>query len=821
MRDEVDPAAGREAGAPAAGRDADDWARDPAAQRLCEAWRRHGWRAARLDPLGLAAPEAPPALDLPGPEPLRAALRAIYGGGLGWEIGHVQDPARFDWLAAEAEIAEPPSDADRARALALIASAELLEGDVKRRLPTTKTFGMSGAEGFALLMDEAIRASGARRVVAGGMHRGRITQMALVLGKPLTRVAAELRGAPDLPASLGAASDVPYHLGFDGVREDGVEVWTAPHPSHLSIVGPVALGRARAEGAGRDPAVLPMVLHTDAALAGQGVNMEMLQLARLPGYSVGGTLHLLLDNQVGFTTDGPEARSARTAADVAKITETPILHVNGDDPDAILLAARAAARWRARWGEDILVRLIAYRRRGHNEMDEARFTQPRMYAAIDALPPLSERFAAAAGLPAPDLSALRAELDAAFAAPPATPNAPEAPGLAAGAEAPMLAHHDTGVALDELQRLARALAQPPAGMTLHPKIQQFLTRRRKMARGEAPVDWAFAEALAFASLLAEGRPLRFSGQDAVRGAFAQRHLRLHDQQTGEVHHSLAQFGEAEVFNSPLIENAALGFEYGYATAAPGLDVWEAQFGDFLNVFQPMFDQYLTGGEDRWLLTSRLTMLLPHGWDGGGPDHSTGHVERVLARCAKANLIAANPSTPAQYFHLLRRQMALPSPKPLAVFTPKLLLRLAACTSAPEEFAPGTGFAPVLAEDVSGAQRILLCSGKVYWLLAKARADRGLEGRVALVRLEQLHPFPAEALAAALAGAPGELVFVQEEPENLGPFPWLDRRIERALGRPARLVSRPEAASPAVGWHAWHDAEEKTLIDAALDLEASA
>ena len=668
-----------------------------------------------------------------------------------------------------------------------------------------------------LLMDEAIRASGARRVVAGGMHRGRITQMGLVLGKPLTRIAAELRGAPDLPADLGAASDVPYHLGFEGLRADGVEVWTAPHPSHLSIVGPVALGRARAEGAGRDPGVLPMILHTDAALAGQGVNMEMLQLARLPGYAVGGTLHLLLDNQVGFTTEAAEARSSRTAADVAKITETPILHVNGEDPEAILLAARAAARWRARWGEDILVRLIAYRRRGHNEMDEARFTQPRMYAAIDALPPLSERYARAAGLPAPDLSALKSELDAAFAARPETPNAPEAPGLAKGAEAPLLAHHATGVALDEMQRLARALATPPAGMRLHPKVAQVLARRRKMARGEAPVDWAFAEALAFASLLAEGTGLRFSGQDAVRGAFAQRHLRLHDQETGEVHDTLAGFGEAEVFNSPLIENAALGFEYGLSTVFPGLDVWEAQFGDFLNVFQPMFDQFVTGGEDRWLLTSRLTMLLPHGWDGGGPDHSTGHVERVLARCAKANLIAANPSTPAQYFHLLRRQMALPAPKPLAVFTPKLLLRLAACTSAPEEFAPGTGFAPVLAEDASAAERIILCSGKIYWLLAKARAERGLEGRVALIRLEQLHPFPAEALAEAL-DAPGELVFAQEEPENLGPFPWLDRRIERAAGRPARLVSRPPAASPAVGWHAWHAAEETALIDAALDLE---
>lgn len=785
--------------------------------RLREAWRRHGWRAARLDPLGLRAPERPAALDLPGPDDLRAALEAAYAGGLGWEIGHVQDAARFAWLAEAAETADPPPRDARREALQRIAEAERVEADIKRRLPTTKTFGLSGAEGFVLLMEAVIRGARVPRVVCGGMHRGRITQLGLVLGKPLARLAAELRGAPDLPHGLGAASDVPYHLGHDGVRDDGVEVWTAPHPSHLSIVAPVALGRARGErAAGAE--VLPLALHTDAAFAGQGVNMETLQLARLPGYEVGGTVHLVLDNQVGFTTDGAEARSARTAADVAKLTETPILHVNGDDPDAILRAAAAAVAWRARFGEDIVVRLVAYRRRGHNEMDEARFTQPRMYAAIDALPPLSERYAEAAGLPAPDLSALQARLDDAFAAPPATPNAPEAPGLAPEAGARLLAWRETGMEIARLQRIARALARIPDGFTLHPKVRALLDKRRRMARGEAPVDWAFAEALAFASLLDEGVPLRFSGQDAVRGAFAQRHLRLADQPSGAVHDVLAGFGAAEVFNSPLIENATLGFEYGLSTVHPGLPVWEAQFGDFLNVCQPIFDQYVTGGEDRWLLTSRLTMLLPHGWDGGGPDHSTGHVERVLARCARANVIAANPSTPANYFHLLRRQMALPDPKPLVAFTPKLLLRLGDCASTAADFAPGTGFRTVLDEPVQGAERVILCSGKVYWALAKARAARGLAGRVALIRLEQLHPFPAEALAMALQGAAGELVFVQEEPENLGPFAWLDRRIERAAGRPARLVSRPAAASPAVGWHAWHDAEEKALIDEALDME---
>lgn len=816
MRDDGHLGAGDPAAVEAAtGGSRDDDAR---ADLMRDAWRRHGWRAARLDPLGLAATERPSALSgagpSSGPEDLRAALESVYAGTLGWEFGHVQDETRFAWLAETAETAAPPARAAQAAALLRIAEAERVEADIKRRLPTTKTFGLSGAEGFVLLMDAVIRGSGAARVVCGGMHRGRLTQLALALGKPLNRIAAELRGAPDLPRGLGAASDVPYHLGHDGIRDDGVEVWTAPHPSHLSIVAPVALGRARGEGAG----ALPLILHTDAALAGQGVNMELMQLSRLPGYAVGGAVHLLLDNQVGFTTEGAEARSARTAADVAKLTETPILHVNGDDPDAILRAAATACAWRARFGEDIMVRLVAYRRRGHNEMDEARFTQPRMYAAIDALAPLSVRYAEAAGLPAPDLGPLQSRLDAAFAAPPATPNAPEAPGLAPGAEARLLEWRETGVEIARLQRLARALARIPDGFSLHPKVRAVLDKRRRMARGEAPVDWAFAEALAFASLLDDGVALRFSGQDAVRGAFAQRHLRLADQPSGMVHDVLAGFGSAEVFNSPLIENATLGFEYGFSTAFAGLPVWEAQFGDFLNVCQPIFDQYVTGGEDRWLLTSRLALLLPHGWDGGGPDHSTGHMERVLARCARANIVAANPSTPANYFHLLRRQMALPDAKPLVVFTPKLLLRLGDCVSSAPDFAPGTGFRTVLDEPAQGAERVILCSGKICWALAKARAERGLAGRVALIRLEQLHPFPAEALAMALEGAAGELVFVQEEPANLGPFQWLDRRIERAAGRAARLVSRPEAASPAVGWHAWHDAEEKALIDAALDME---
>lgn len=788
---------------------------------LAGSFRRHGWRAARLDPLAIAPRSLSEAIGPEGwalaPEAV-AALDAIYCGALGWEIGHVQTPERHDWLAATAEAGVPVSQVDRARAAWLIAAGEAFEATTLKRLPTVKTFGMSGAESFLVAIDTAIRDSGAREAIVGGMHRGRLTQLALVFGKPLARLIAEVRGAPDIPATLNAASDVPYHLGWQGAREDGVRVWVAPHPSHLSLVAPVAMGRARAAGGD----ALPLMLHTDAAFAGQGVNMELLQLSGLPAYAVGGSVHLVLDNQVGFTTGASEARTSRTAADVAKMIEAPVLHVNGDEPDAVIRAARAAVAYRTRFGADIVVRVIGYRRRGHNEMDEPRFTQPDMQGRIDALAPLSARYVASAGLDAPDLSDFKASLDAAFAATPRSPNDhPAAPGLAAGIEAAMLAPVATGLDPDRLRDLGRRLATPPPGFALHPKVAQFLERRRAAFDEARTLDWATAEAVALASLLTEGHPVRLGGQDTARGAFAQRHLVLHDQTDGRSHAVLAGFGaRAEVFNSPLIENAVLGFEYGYSTATPdALTVWEAQFGDFLNVCQPMFDQYVTGGEDRWLMRSGLVMLLPHGFDGGGPDHSTGHVERILARCAKGNIQVANPTTPANFFHLLRRQIVRPLRKPLVTLSPKLLLRHAACVSPLADFGPGTGFIPVIAEERPSAGRVILCSGKIALRLAEARAVAGLDADVAIVRLEQLHPFPAGALGEALSAWPGaQLVWAQEEPENLGPFGWLDRRLEAVARRRVRLVSRAPAASPAVGWGDWHNEEERCLLASALDME---
>jgi 2-oxoglutarate dehydrogenase E1 component len=793
---------------------------------LAEAFRRSGWRAARLDPLGLTPPEAPEELEpsLYGLIPADAeSLRAAYCGSIGWEIGHVQDRARRDWLAARAEEPWKPSAADRATALDLIARGEHLEATLARRMPGTKTFGLAGAEGYLVLTDAVIRegvALGARHVFAGGMHRGRFTQMGLNFGKPLARLVAEAQGAPEIPRETGAASDVPYHLGFEGtVRIGGHEVamWVSPHPSHLSVVGPVMQGRARAvadrEGVG---AVLPVIYHTDAAIAGQGINAEVFQISGLAPFHIGGTIHLILNNQIGFTTEMREARTARSCSDIAKLVEAPVLHVNGDDPDALIRAGQVAADYRAAFGADIVVDMLCYRRKGHNEIDEPRFTQPTAYQVIDAMAPLAGRYAARIGRQA-DTSAFVADLDRAFAAARHwTPNGPETPrGLAPDIEARLCDPVATGVALDDLRRLGRHLTTPPDGMALHPKVTRFLEARAAAIEGGEGIDWATAEALA--SLADRGTPVRLGGQDTVRGAFTQRHLALHDQRTGVRHMVLDGLAaQAEVYNAALIEHAILAFEYGLSTATPDrLTVWEAQFGDFLNVCQPVFDQVVTCAEDRWLFQSGLTILLPHGLDGGGPDHATARPDRLLMTCAKGNIRLVNASTPANYFHALRRQIVGPHRKPLVVLSPKALLRHPACVSRLDEMGLGKTFQAVIGEVVKKARRVVICTGKLYHYLNVARRERGIED-IALVRLEQLYPLDDAALAVALRPyKKTELVWAQEEPENMGYFAWLDRRLERIAGRRLGLVSRSAMATPATGPKKWNDAEFAAVIDGAL------
>lgn len=792
---------------------------------LAEAYRRFGWRAAFLDPLGLVKPAEVPELDATfyGLLPEDAdPFRAAYCGSLGWQIGHIQDAQKRHWLASEAERAWHPVADARRRALRLIAQSERLEATFDRRMPGAKTFGLSGADGYVALLGEVLHLgalNGAQDCIIGGMHRGRLTQMGLVFGKPLARIVADSMGIPEYAAELGASSDSPYHLGWEGPAQTDageIGIWIAPHPSHLSVVAPVGQGRARAaQDQGRQ--VLPLSLHTDAAFSGQGINAELMQLSGLPAFGVGGTIHLILNNQVGFTTGASDAQTASSIANVARMIDAPILHVNGDDPDAVLRAAMLAGDWRQKFGADIIVDLIAYRRKGHNEIDEPRFTQPKMYAAIDAMPSLASRYADTTGT-SPDLEEFTKELDVAFeAAKHLRANDTPAPiGLAAGIEARMLESVDTGVSADLLQSLGHRLTDLPSGVSAHPKVASFLKSRAQAIETGLEIDWSTAEALALASLLDDNVAVRLGGQDSMRGAFTQRHLDVHCQKTQTVWNPLKGFsGQASLHNTPLIENAVLAFEYGYSQQAlDGLTIWEAQFGDFLNVAQAIFDQFIICGEDRWLSPSNLVILLPHGVDGGGPDHATAHPERLLAACANGNIQVINPSTPANYFHALRRQVRAEWRKPLVVLAPKTLLRHPKARSQLSAF--NQTFEALIAEKRT-APRLVLSTGKLAVLLEQERDRR--QSDTALARLEQLYPLDTGAIARLAGEHPdAELIWAQEEPENMGYFQWLDRRLEDATGRRWRCVSRPASPSAASGPKAWDDAHLETVISQALGKE---
>ena len=788
---------------------------------LAEAYRRFGWQVADLDPLARAVTPDLRELD---PEAYgllaedAAALRAAYCGRIGWQIGHVADPDKRQWLAEHAEAEWSPTPDQRQRCLDLIARAELLEATFDRRLPGAKTFGLSGCESFIPLLDQVIESGAihADKAFVAGVHRGRLTQMALVFGKPLARIVADSMGVPEFSEALGASSDSPYHLGWDGQIETAsgpLDLWVAPHPSHLSVVAPVMQGRARA-ALDRGKRVLPIAIHTDAAIAGQGVNAEMLQLSGLAPFDIGGTLHLILNNQIGFTTDAEEGRTASTVANIARMIDAPILHVNGDDPEAVLRVAEIATAWRGAFGSDIVIDLIGYRRKGHNEIDQARFTQPEMYRVIDALPPLSGRYAENTGLRA-DTAGFAQDLDAAFEAA-RTMRVNDLPipvGLSSDIEKTMLSAVDTGVSSDRLVSLADRLTSVPAGLKPHPKVSEFLLNRQQSIKTGGGIDWATAEALALGSLLDHGIPVRLGGQDSVRGAFTQRHLNVHCQSSGSVWSPLDGLrGKVWLHNTPLIENAVLAFEYGVSQGTTdGLTIWEAQFGDFLNVAQAIFDQFIICGEDRWLSPSNLVLLLPHGVDGGGPDHATAHPERLLNASANGNIQVINPSTPANYFHALRRQVLAEWRKPLIVLAPKTLLRHPAAKSSLAEL-EGV-FQPVIPERRS-ASRIVMSTGKLAVLLEQERDRRGAD--VALVRLEQLYPLHSDAIAQIAARYPeAELIWAQEEPENMGYFQWLDRKLEIAKGRRWRCVSRPASPSASAGPKTWDDAHLQRVIDTAL------
>jgi len=799
-------------------------------------WRANGHRFALLSPLADRR-----AMDDQTPE---HPLAMVYSGSIGWEFAHVEDDERQAWLSNQAESAlNDPTAAEQQAILGLLTEAEKFEQGLQIRLPAEKRFGLEGAESYLVLCETVVNESaslGIDNVIIGGMHRGRLNILVHLLKKPLRELIAELKGhTPQASDGLPFAADVPYHNGYSTDRLIGgrqVHLSILPHPSHLSVVAPVALGKARglADRLGRETrTVLPIVMHTDAAFAGQGIISETLQLSGLPPFSVGGAIHLVLNNNIGFTTNPDEGRSTRYCTDVAKAYGIPVIHVNGQDPEAVFRVAKVAAQYRAAFHSDIVVDLQAYRKRGHNELDEPRFTQPMLYAAIDerdSVTALYERQLASRGMALPDTSASYAqrmseEMNAAAAgvSNAITGFADHWRAYHRGTEQEMTSFTPTGVAVPLLRELGLSLTTLPDGFAVDAKIARFLDDRRLTIEQGRGITWASAEALAFATLAREGFSVRLGGQDTVRGAFSHRHFVLHDQNNGNRHPILSGgpegIGNVTVFNTPLAEYSVVAFEYGYTLAAPGtLVCWEAQFGDFLNVAQAVMDQFITCGEERWLRSSSLVLLLPHGLDGGGPDHSTARPERLLNACANGNMEVLNASTPAQYFHLLRRQMLRPFRKPVALLTPKMLLKHRGCVSTLADLGPDTGFQSVLPETTTGARRVILCSGKVYFELAEERERRRLQGQIAIVRIEQLYPLDTDALSAALAPhREAELVWCQEEPANMGPFGVVGPSLERVAGRNIRCIARPAAASPAVGNHAWHEQERHRLLEEAMAL----
>ncbi|HEY3910480.1 MAG TPA: 2-oxoglutarate dehydrogenase E1 component [Stellaceae bacterium] len=784
-----------------------------------------------------------------------AILRQTYCGKIGVEYMHIQVPAERAWIQQKFETPRRAalSAADKKEILEILTVAETFERFLDRRYTGTKRFGIEGGESLMPALEAILRqgaALGIREFVIGMPHRGRLNVLANFVGKPFAAIVSEFQGNSTNPEHVHGSGDVKYHLGTSADREIGgrtIHLSLAANPSHLEAVDPVVLGKVRAKqqqrGDGERSQIAGILMHGDAAFAGQGLVAESLELSELSGFATDGTIHIIVNNQIGFTTAPSAARSSPYPSDVAKGVQAPIFHVNGDDPEAVVEVARIAAEYRSEFHKDVVVDLFCYRRHGHNEGDEPAFTQPLMYRTVARHPTTRQLYAerlAAEGIVAegePEAMAARfvARLETEFeAAKSYRPNKADwLEGAWAGLEP---APHgdcgcDTGVPSALLRELGQGLVSVPEGFRLNPKVaRQLDAKRSAIATGEG-IDWATAEALAIASLCAEGTHVRMSGQDSGRGTFSHRHAILVDQESEArwvpINHVRVGQAPFEIIDSPLSEAAVVGFEYGYSLADPStLVLWEAQFGDFANGAQVIIDQFLSSGEAKWLRMSGLVLLLPHGHEGQGPEHSSARIERYLQLCAEDNLQVCNLTSAANYFHALRRQIRRNFRKPLIVFTPKSLLRAKEVASRLDEMAPGSGFrrviaetGPIAAEDA--VRRVVLCSGKVYFDLAKARAESG-DDRVALVRVEQLYPFPADPLAKVLARwRNAEIVWCQEEPRNMGAWNFVDRRLEEVLAgldiaakRP-RFAGRAEAASPATGLFKRHVEEQARLVAAAL------
>ncbi|RLA58823.1 MAG: 2-oxoglutarate dehydrogenase E1 component [Gammaproteobacteria bacterium] len=843
--------------------------------QLISAYRQRGHQKAHLDPLGLAEREQVPDLELSFHQLSSAdfdtvfqtgslhigkadatlgdiynAIERTYCNNIGAEFMHIVDTKRRHWIMQRMESVRSAPDYGvdvRIGLLRSLTHAEGLEKSLGSKYPGTKRFGLEGGESLIPMLSEMVQRCGSygvQEIVLGMAHRGRLNVLINILGKNPSELFAEFEGRAEYETS----GDVKYHQGFSSnVMTPGGELHLALsfNPSHLEIVSPVVEGSVRARQERRNDhigdLVAPIVIHGDAAFAGQGVVMETFQMSQTRAYKTGGTIHIIINNQVGFTTNKREdVRSTEYCTDIAKMVQAPIFHVNADDPEAVLFVTQMAVDYRTEFNRDVVVDLICYRRRGHNEADEPSVTQPLMYQAIREHKTTRDLYAAkliSEGVITDSEDQLlmdryRESLDRGE---PLVESLVSEPNKSLFVDwSPYLGHEwtlptDTSMEIHALQKLAHDTNLAPDNFPLQRQVSRILEDRRKMAAGAMPMNWGFAENLAYASLLVEGYPIRLTGQDVGRGTFSHRHAVLHNQKDGRTYVPLQHIGEDQasfvIYDSLLSEEAVLAFEYGYSTTMPqGMVIWEAQFGDFANGAQVVIDQFITSGEYKWERLSGLTMLLPHGYEGQGPEHSSARVERFMQLCAEHNIQVCAPTTPAQVYHMLRRQAIRPLRKPLIVMSPKSLLRHKEAVSTLEELAHGH-FHNILDEtddlDKSAVQRIVFCSGKVFYDLRAARRERGLDN-IAILRLEQLYPFPETEMLDTLASYPNiiDTVWCQEEPMNQGSWYASQHHIRRVIHRHKvdvylRYVGRDGSAAPAAGYMALHVAQQEKFIDEAL------
>jgi 2-oxoglutarate dehydrogenase E1 component len=844
----------------------------PSVWPVVNAYRSRGHLAADLDPLDLlervAVSELDPAtwgftpamasreLSPTGVHGLPRAtlqqildhMRATYCGTVGLEMAHIDSPNKRSWLAERMETRNQrrPGPDVRRRMLEMLINAEAFERFCHVKYPGTKRFSLEGSEALIPMMDLVLTHGarhGAIEAVVGMAHRGRLTALEGIMQRAARDIFAEFEDIE--PEAMSGGGDVKYHLGFSSDRVDplgnSIHLSLSFNPSHLEAVDPVVVGRVRAKqrrhGDVERRRVMGVLVHGDAAFAGQGLVTEVLQLHNLQGYRTGGTVHIVVNNQVGFTASPQETRSTPYCTDVAHMIQCPIWHVNGEDLDAVAEVVDMAMEYKAAFSSDVVIDLYCYRKYGHNEMDEPGFTQPVMYERIQKKPSVVETYGkhlmaqnVVTGHDVLHMTEVRnRELEDELGAARSAKSRPRTQALTGlwrgyeGGPAANVPDVDTTVTREALSTIAERMTTVPAGFQPHTKIVRLLEQRAQMGKGERPLDWGMAEVMAYATLLWEGTNVRLTGQDCSRGTFSHRHALITDVKTGAEHMVLGSLhpdqGTCRVYDSPLSEAGVLGFEFGYSLDYPdALVLWEAQFGDFANGAQVIIDQFITSTEDKWNRLSGIVLLLPHGYEG--QEHSSARLERFLQMCAEDNIQVCQPTTPAQMFHMLRRQVKRPWRKPLIVMTPKSLLRLPAATSALEELTQG-GFQRVIGDATVAAEhaeRVLFCSGKVYYELVEERKRRGTAAeRTMIVRLEQLYPFRTEHVAAAVRGITdvADLVWVQDEPGNMGAATFVMPRLAGVLGRPVRLAARDDSASPATGSHKAHVLEQNRIFATAF------